>query len=198
MATSALNPVAARARSRAYDWLTTTDHKKIGILYLANSFLFFLVGGLLALGVRVELAQPGLQFLTDEHVYNELFTMHGTLMLFLFIIPILAGFGNYGTVAVKEALDVPVVSMAEAAMALATLLCHRFVIVTTHPRMVPYTEDLVRLAGLEARCAGVRAVVLPALDRFVRDEPGVAAAAAVVAGGPPACDVRRVLVGDSH
>jgi allantoin racemase len=86
---------------------------------------------------------------------------------------VLAGFGNYGTVAVKEALDVPVVSMAEAAMALATLLCHRFVIVTTHPRMVPYTEDLVRLAGLEARCAGVRAVVLPPVGGPAPDAAGV-------------------------
>ena len=74
---------------------------------------------------------------------------------------VLAGFGNYGTAAVKEALGVPVVSMAEAAMALAVPLCHRFVIVTTHPRMVPYTEDLVRLAGFDGRCAGVRAVTLP-------------------------------------
>jgi allantoin racemase len=76
---------------------------------------------------------------------------------------VLAGFGNYGTAAVKERLEAPVVSMAEAAMAMATLLCHRFVVVTTAPRMVPYTEDLVRLAGLEARCAGVRAVSLPPL-----------------------------------
>jgi allantoin racemase len=77
---------------------------------------------------------------------------------------VLAGFGNYGTVAVKERLEAPVVSMAEAAMALATLLCHRFVIVTTSPRMVPYTEDLVRLAGFEARCSGVQAVSLPPLS----------------------------------
>jgi allantoin racemase len=76
---------------------------------------------------------------------------------------VLAGFGNYGTAAVKEALAVPVVSMAEAAMALATLLCHRFVIVTTTPTMIPYTEDLVRLLGFEPRCAGVRAVSLPPL-----------------------------------
>ncbi len=74
---------------------------------------------------------------------------------------VLAGFGNYGTAAVKEVLEAPVVAMAEAAMALATLLCHRFVIVTTSARMVPYTEDLVRLGGFEARCAGVRAVSLP-------------------------------------
>src|SRR4051794_4760317 len=63
-------------------------------MYLINSFLFFFIGGLLALGVRSELAQPGLQFVTDQ-VYNELFTMHATFMIFLFIIPILAGFGNY-------------------------------------------------------------------------------------------------------
>jgi allantoin racemase len=74
---------------------------------------------------------------------------------------VLAGFGNYGTAAVKEALSVSVVSMAEAAMAVGGLLCHRFVIVTTSPRMVPYTEDLVRLAGFDRRCAGVRAVALP-------------------------------------
>ncbi|HEX2482573.1 MAG TPA: aspartate/glutamate racemase family protein [Methylomirabilota bacterium] len=74
---------------------------------------------------------------------------------------VLAGFGNYGTAAVKEALSVSVVSMAEAAMAVGGLLCHRFVIVTTSPRMVPYTEDLIRLAGFDHRCAGVRAVALP-------------------------------------
>ena len=89
----------ARARRRGYrtglyEWLTTTDHKKIGILYLINSFIFFFLAGLLALGVRVELAQPGLQFVTDQ-TYNELFTMHATAMIFLFIIPILAGFANY-------------------------------------------------------------------------------------------------------
>ncbi len=75
---------------------------------------------------------------------------------------VLAGFGNYGTFAAKEMLAVPVVGMAEAAMALAALLAHRFAILTTHPRMVPYTEDLVRLLGFEAKCAAVRAVALPA------------------------------------
>jgi cytochrome c oxidase subunit 1 len=95
MATTALTPAASRYRSSLYEWLTTTDHKKIGILYVVNSFIFFLLAGLLALGVRAELAQPGLQYLTDERLYNQLFTMHGTVMIFLFIIPILAGFGNY-------------------------------------------------------------------------------------------------------
>ena len=93
MATTTLTPAASAYRSGLYDWLTTTDHKKIGILYVINSFLFFFIGGLLALGVRTELAQPGLQFVTDS-AYNELFTMHATFMIFLFVIPMLAGFGE--------------------------------------------------------------------------------------------------------
>ena len=75
-------------------WLTTTDHKKIGIMYLVNSYLWFGVAGLLAVFIRAELAEPGTQFFGEER-YNQLFTMHGTTMIFLFIIPILAGFGNY-------------------------------------------------------------------------------------------------------
>ena len=75
-------------------WLTTTDHKKIGIMYLVNSYFWFGVAGLLAVFVRAELAQPGTQFFGEER-YNQLFTMHGTTMIFLFVIPILAGFGNY-------------------------------------------------------------------------------------------------------
>ena len=95
MATTTLTPAASAYRSGLYEWLTTTDHKRIGILYIVNSFLFFFIGGLLALGVRTELAQPGLQLVHDESIYNQLFTMHGTVMIFLFIIPMLAGFGNY-------------------------------------------------------------------------------------------------------
>src|SRR5919206_1002949 len=95
MATTALSPAIPGYRSGLYEWLTTTDHKKIGILYVINSFIFFFLGGILALLVRSELAQPGIQFLTDEHVYNQLFTMHGTVMIFMFIIPMLVGFGNY-------------------------------------------------------------------------------------------------------
>ena len=95
MATTALSPTTTAYRSGLYEWLTTTDHKKIGIMYVVNSFIFFFIGGTLALGVRAELAQPGLQFLSDEHVYNQLFTMHATVMIFLFVIPMLAGFGNY-------------------------------------------------------------------------------------------------------
>ena len=94
MATTALRPAIPAARPGLYEWLTTTDHKKIGILYVINSFVFFFLGGLLALGVRSELAAPGIQFF-KEGVYNQLFTMHASFMLFLFVIPMLAGFGNY-------------------------------------------------------------------------------------------------------
>jgi len=80
--------------ARVVDWLTTTDHKKIGILYMVTGFFFFLVAGIMALLIRSELARPGLQFVTDE-TYNELFTMHGTLMIFLFVMPMFSGFANY-------------------------------------------------------------------------------------------------------
>jgi cytochrome c oxidase subunit I len=74
--------------------LQTTDPKDIAILYLVTSFGFFLIGGLMALLMRAELAQPGLQFLSVDQ-YNQLFTMHGTIMLLLYATPILFGFANY-------------------------------------------------------------------------------------------------------
>jgi len=75
-------------------WLTTVDHKKIGIMYLYTTFFFFVVGGIMALLVRVQLAEPKNHFLTEAQ-YNQVFTMHGTTMIFLWVIPVLAGFGNY-------------------------------------------------------------------------------------------------------
>jgi cytochrome c oxidase subunit I len=75
-------------------WLTTTDHKKIGLLYLYTTFLFFILGGVEALVMRLQLAQPD-NTLVDPEVYNGLVTMHGSTMIFLFIVPVLAGFGNY-------------------------------------------------------------------------------------------------------
>jgi cytochrome c oxidase subunit 1 len=93
MATTAARATGVQG-SRLYDYLTTTDHKKIGILYTISSFIFLAIGGLLALGVRTELAQPGLQYM-DESVYNQLFTMHASVMIFWVIIPFLAGIGNY-------------------------------------------------------------------------------------------------------
>jgi cytochrome c oxidase subunit 1 len=76
------------------DWLMTGDHKKIGIMYFLFSFFFFLVGGVLALLIRAELALPGLQLITADQ-FNQFFSMHGTTMIFLAIIPMLAGLGNY-------------------------------------------------------------------------------------------------------
>ena len=75
-------------------WLTTTDHKKIGILYLFATFGFFLLGGVEALIMRLQLAQPN-NTLVQPETYNGLVTMHGTTMVFLFVVPVLAGFGNY-------------------------------------------------------------------------------------------------------
>ncbi|MFG2829456.1 cytochrome c oxidase subunit I [Streptomyces sp. NPDC048434] len=85
-----------RAQSRGsvlVDWLTTTDHKKIGHLYLITAFGFFLVGGLLAMVLRAELARPGLQII-DAEQFNQALTMHGTIMLLLFATPAFAGFAN--------------------------------------------------------------------------------------------------------
>ena len=82
------------SRGRWMEWLTTTDHKKIGIMYLVNSFVFFAIGGTLALLIRTQLARPENHVLSAQ-AYNEVFTIHGTLMIFLVIFPFLSGFGNY-------------------------------------------------------------------------------------------------------
>jgi cytochrome c oxidase subunit 1 len=74
--------------------LRTTDHKQIGLMYLTTSFGFFLAGGIMALLMRGELARPGLQFLSQEQ-YNQLFTMHGTIMLLLYATPNVFGFANF-------------------------------------------------------------------------------------------------------
>ncbi|MEI8409005.1 MULTISPECIES: aa3-type cytochrome oxidase subunit I [unclassified Kribbella] len=73
--------------------LSTTDHKVIGQLYLVTSFAFFLIAGVMALIIRAELGEPGLQIVNEE-VYNQLFTMHGTIMLLLFATPLFVGFAN--------------------------------------------------------------------------------------------------------
>jgi cytochrome c oxidase subunit 1 len=74
-------------------WMTSTDHKVIGYMYLIASFVFFGIGGILALIMRAELAKPGLQIVSEEQ-FNQLFTMHGTIMLLLFATPLFVGFGN--------------------------------------------------------------------------------------------------------
>jgi cytochrome c oxidase subunit 1 len=75
-------------------WLTTTDHKRIGILYLVTTFAFFLLGGVEALLMRLQLSGADATLL-EPRTYNSLVTMHGSTMVFLFVVPVLAGFANY-------------------------------------------------------------------------------------------------------
>ncbi|NDJ78053.1 MAG: cytochrome ubiquinol oxidase subunit I, partial [Chloroflexi bacterium] len=75
-------------------WITTVDHKKIGIMYVLTTFTFFVLGVFLAQLMRLELTWPGGQIMSADD-YNQIFSMHGTTMIFLFVIPMLAGLGNY-------------------------------------------------------------------------------------------------------
>ncbi len=75
-------------------WITTTDHKRIGIMYMVTTFVFFCLGGVEALIMRVQLGAPNNTLVTPE-TYNQLFTMHGTTMVFLFVVPMMAGLANY-------------------------------------------------------------------------------------------------------
>ena len=88
------NPGVARKGNVFVDWLTTTDHKKIGYLYLITSFAYFLIGGVMALVIRAQLFAPGLEVVATKEQYNQLFTMHGTIMLLMFATPLFAGFAN--------------------------------------------------------------------------------------------------------
>jgi cytochrome c oxidase subunit 1 len=77
-----------------WSWITTTDHKKIGILYGGSAIVFFVVGGIEALLIRVQLATPNGEFLSAD-AYNQMFTMHATTMVFLVVMPAAAAFTNY-------------------------------------------------------------------------------------------------------
>lgn len=94
MATAALPTTRKSGLAEILDWLTTVDHKKIGIMYLFLTFFFFIVGGVEALLVRTQLIAPNLKVLNPD-LYNEMFTLHGTTMIFLVVVPIFAGFANY-------------------------------------------------------------------------------------------------------
>ena len=101
MATTTLNPVpqivvdhVERPPQGLMGWLTTTDHKRIGILYMVTAFVFFIVGGTEALMLRLQLGVANNDLISPQ-TYNELFTMHGTTMIFLFVVPMMAGLGNY-------------------------------------------------------------------------------------------------------
>ena len=83
-----------KATTGFWSWFTTIDHKKIGLLYGLTAFTFFVVGGLEALLIRAQLAKPDGTLLTASQ-YNEVFTMHGLTMIFLFVMPMSAAFFNY-------------------------------------------------------------------------------------------------------
>jgi hypothetical protein len=93
-------PEAARRLEQLWErphsllgWLASVDHKDIGVRYLVTAFAFLLIGGVEALIMRIQLAHPGATVLTPEQ-YNQLFTMHGVTMIFLYALPILSGFSG--------------------------------------------------------------------------------------------------------
>src|SRR5512134_2674271 len=84
-----------RPRLRVSDYLRwSVDHKIIGVQYMVTSFFFFLIGGTLAMLIRAELLTPDLDVMQTGLQYNSLFSVHGLVMIFLWIIPMFAGFGN--------------------------------------------------------------------------------------------------------
>jgi cytochrome c oxidase subunit 1 len=94
MSALAESRVSPAARSDLLSWITTTDHKRIGILYLSTSLVYFAVAGALALAIRTQLARPG-NTLVTPHTYAQLFTLHGTAMIFLFVAPFALGLANF-------------------------------------------------------------------------------------------------------
>ncbi len=84
----------AAPRWSGWEWLATVDHKKIGVLYLLTGFGFFLLGGFEALLIRTQLIKPLNTFLPPD-IFNQMFTMHATTMIFLAIMPINVGLGNF-------------------------------------------------------------------------------------------------------
>ena len=87
-------PPPERRATGILGWITTADHKRIGISYMVTAFVFFFIGGAMAELMRLQLAQPN-QDIVSEDLYNQLFTMHGTIMLLLFVSPFALGIGNY-------------------------------------------------------------------------------------------------------
>ncbi|WP_228511238.1 cbb3-type cytochrome c oxidase subunit I, partial [Curtobacterium sp. VKM Ac-1393] len=87
-------PTTGRKGNVIVRWITSTDHKTIGYLYLMASFTMFLLAGVMALVIRAQLFEPGLHVVATKEQYNQLFTMHGTIMLLLFATPLFSGFAN--------------------------------------------------------------------------------------------------------
>jgi len=87
-------PAVVRRGNVLVSWITSTDHKTIGYMYLISSFIYFCIGGVMALIIRAQLFAPGLDIVGSKEQYNQLFTMHGTIMLLMFATPLFAGFAN--------------------------------------------------------------------------------------------------------
>src|SRR5665647_482326 len=88
------SPSAERKGNILVRWMTSTDHKVIGYMYLITSFVYFCLGGVMALVMRAQLFEPGLHIVQTKEQYNQLFTMHGTIMLLMFATPLFFGFAN--------------------------------------------------------------------------------------------------------
>ena len=99
MATDAISTLRAATASRPlvatlHDWVTTVDHKRLGILYIVYALVFLIIGGIEAAIMRIQLIRPHNDFVSPE-VFNRMFTMHGTTMIFFVVMPMLFGFANY-------------------------------------------------------------------------------------------------------
>ena len=99
MATDAITTLRADAASlpfvvRLHEWVTTVDHKRLGILYIVYALVFLIIGGIEAAIMRIQLIRPHNNFVSPE-VFNQMFTMHGTTMIFFVVMPMLFGFANY-------------------------------------------------------------------------------------------------------
>src|SRR3979490_2072519 len=80
--------------ARLHEWVTTVDHKRLGILYIIYALVFLLIGGIEAIVIRIQLIRPHNDFVSPQ-VFNRMFTMHGTTMIFFVVMPVMFGFANY-------------------------------------------------------------------------------------------------------
>src|ERR1700723_1505558 len=99
MSTESIAWPSTEAESRSFvdqlhEWVATVDHKRLGILYIVYALLFLLIGGMEAIVIRIQLVRPHNNFVSPQ-VFNRMFTMHGTTMIFFVIMPVLFGFANY-------------------------------------------------------------------------------------------------------
>ncbi len=146
--------IAPRKTKKWVDWVLTTDHKKIGIMYLVLTFVFFCMGGVEALMMRTQLSVPNNTLLTSEH-YNQLLTLHGTTMIFLFVVPVWAGLRQLLPAADDRRPRHGVPAPERAVVLAAGVRRHR---VLRHALLPPAGRRLVELsAALGDRCTRRRA-----------------------------------------